>query len=504
MEHVAFTYQSTYPGAMMTLFTKEDIGSEDYSLLEQRIGVFSALYLAFTHRIHPIGHKETKEEIAIRDHFYMEDFVLVAAEFNNEGITGYATAFIVSKENPKVGYVMELTGFQIVSCVYGPWNVKDDDGDIFSMAEVLDYFGLPLEGIKKVDATPAPRKEEEMPPAFTPTKKRVIQNLGSSIYLGQDEEEEDEDEEGTEGPTIEVQRMDFVANSTKKPGKIHLNSDLKPRKKAPEPVPTPVDEEDEEEAEPVEIQRMDFVANSTKKPSKIHLSSDVKPKKKPVEPKVEETPEEEPEPVEVPRMDFVANSAKKPTKIRLNSDKKKKKIPEAPKEDVVNAPVSITPDFTPTKKSQPSAIEQTAYQEEAELLFPLGPKNPNARLFIYFPNDPYVQGLFDEGNRRLSKRDNLSIKEACVFSPTIPTDEWKKPFTSFDLSSWRILALTVDSNDNPMGYLLGHASIKGLSAILDEKGAVAGVSYQGIDIRRPHFSYNELLSAYGISFPEGK
>ena len=50
MEVAAFTYQSRQTGASMTLFTKEDIGSEDYSLLEERIAAFSSLYLAFTHR----------------------------------------------------------------------------------------------------------------------------------------------------------------------------------------------------------------------------------------------------------------------------------------------------------------------------------------------------------------------------------------------------------------------------------------------------------------------
>ena len=129
----------------------------------------------------------------------------------------------------------------------------------------------------------------------------------------------------------------------------------------------------------------------------------------------------------------------------------------------------------------------------------MGPKNPNARLFVYFPDDSYVRGIFEEAGKRLINRKSLSVKEDCLFAPEIPTEEsWKKPLNSFDLSSWRILALTLDLNDAPLSYLLGHVSIPGLALILDEKGMVQGVSLQGIDIRRPHFAYADLLASHGI------
>lgn len=483
MGNVAFTYQCTHAGANMTLFTEEDIGSEDYSLLEQRVSAFSSLYLAFTHRIHPRGHKETKDEILTRESFYPERFALVAAEFNNEGVTGYASAFLVNKYNPKVAYVMELTGFQITDCVYGEWEIKDDDGDLFSLKEMLGYFGIPEEGLKDVVPAPVKRKEEELPPAFTPTKKKTIQNLGNALYV----EEENEDEDDDEVPLINVPRSVFIANSSKKPGKIRLNSDL-PRQKAPA-----IEEEEEEDATPVEVTRMEFVANSSKKPGKIHLQSDKKPK--PVNP----VPKDEPVSIDAHRMDFVANSAKKPSKIRLDSDAKKKKVVVAPKEDPVHPSVSITPDFTPTKKGGVGAIVQNEFKAEPELFFPMGPKNPNARLFVYFPDDSYVRGIFEEAGKRVKNRKSLSVKEDCLFAPEISNDEsWKKPLNAFDLSSWRILALTLDLNDAPLSYLLGHASIKGLALILDEKGMVQGVSRQGIDIRRPHFAYADLLASYGI------
>ena len=498
MEVAAFTYQSRQTGASMTLFTKEDIGSEDYSLLEERIAAFSSLYLAFTHRIHPKGHKESKDEIANRDNFYPENHVLIAAEFDNQGITGYASAFFVSKENPRLGYVMELTGFQVTDCVYGAWEVKDDEGDVFTMEEVLDYFGLPLHGVKNPVA-PVKRNDPVAAPSFVPNKKRTIQNLGTAIRVIDDEEEDDE--EGTQGPTIEVTRAKFVATSSKKPGRILLDSEIKTSKKSAKPVPIPVEEE-EEDASPVEVERMDFVANSHKKPGQIHLASDRK-KEKPVKPIVESPKAEAP--VEVERMDFVANSSKKPTKIHLQSDKKPRKPIVEPKEETVRPPVSITPDFTPVKQGQPGQVSQTAYEAVEDLLFPIGPKNPNARLFIYFPDDEYVRGLFEEASRHLASRSCLSVKEDCLFALEVPQGEkWSEPLSAFDFSSWRILALTVDRDDTPITALLGHALIPGLAIILDEKGAVAGYSEEGIDIRRPHFSYAELLSSHGIAFPKGE
>ena len=282
-----FTYKKTAYDAQLIIFSQEDMTAEDYVDLKSHLSKFDTLFLSQKHHAHPFGHKESKEELEARVHFNMEQWILVAGSFTNRGLTGYESAMIVNRANPRHAFIVDMVGLQVKESIFDSWEIDAEDIGVLSMDEVLEAFDCckkKIVNVKKEE--PVERSIEVISPSFTPNKKRAI-------------------------PTLQ--------NEHRSPKPY----EKKPYPKTPAPKPEFVPAPDEEEQEQEDITPivpsftpLAFEARSSKKPKKIQGFVG---QKKPIIPQKEEeidAESEEKEIIDVPvSPSFAPVSNRKPRNL---------------------------------------------------------------------------------------------------------------------------------------------------------------------------------------------
>ena len=284
---ICFTYKKRSSASEITLFASEDRQAEDYRSLLKQVGQFELLYLSRSHHVHPFGHKETKAETDLRTKFDINKWNLIAAEYDVNARDGFASVFLVNKENKDLAFVIEMTGYQLVDSVFGEWAIEDEFGGVITQSEALDFFGYTNVNekaeIKNERTSESPKVET---PSFTPIKSGKPKNLDfipktnnepakpkparkdEFIFHGKTEfaapiENEDEEEEEVVH-SVQIDMPSFVANSSKKP----RNLDSKPFVK-----PAPISTQDRKEESPSQPLPTSFTPVSSRKPKNLDDSS---------------------------------------------------------------------------------------------------------------------------------------------------------------------------------------------------------------------------------------
>ncbi|MCR5348967.1 MAG: UvrD-helicase domain-containing protein [Bacilli bacterium] len=191
-------------------FDVQDLSSEDYLSIAHEIGKYGMLNVFQKHRIHPYGHKQTKQETESRTLFDMNDWIVAAAYYSGEGTTGFETALIVYKKEPHHAAVVELSTCNVLDFLFEDWTVRYPEFGAVTRNEVLEDFGVLERAVPKTE----PKKEEEEPAPvivsgpFEANKKRKIPIIKTQpkprpeYPPRQEEIPEQDEEEKEESPQV--------------------------------------------------------------------------------------------------------------------------------------------------------------------------------------------------------------------------------------------------------------------------------------------------------------
>ncbi len=450
-----------------------------------------------------------------RTNFHLSEWLFPALVVDENDVP--ASALLLNRAHPENVLVVSLKDKEVVARCFNGAEISEEDGEAMSVKEFLSTLSL---------AAPSS--------SFAPTRQITPANLG--YFSPKEDTEECEDD----GPVhIEVARPAFEPSSKK--GTANLGSSYNTN------LPF---EDEEENDEPIRINvaKESFSASSGKKPRDLGSFSKEK-KKQFMTRREEETGELSQEaisksyvlPAFEPNIQQKANAPqaafetpKVPNQRKFGAKKGEKPAEPAQKKEEISFD---KPGFEPRSKKKPENVpdlkeakNQRRYQakpdfkqekaEEAKL----EPKSPlskaEEKIYVFcrrrdIPdsstifNDPRLtfvarkfarEGkLFFEAALKeinASKTEFIAIedtkKDSFLQEALVPTSE-----------TWDLLALNIEKNWMPYGYLLSHKEDPLLCAVyeLDERGVLSllCLTHNGVSVEDPNLDYQALRS---LCFPQ--
>lgn len=461
--------------------------------------------------IYPYNYDEDQVQKLRREDFSPSEWVIASVTLDYSG--KIKETLLVHKTHQKEGMVLSYPSLNLVSLFYrGFYIIEFEGAEPIEGSLFLETLGIREEVVISEyddDDENAPIIEV-IRPSFKAISKKKIVNLGYSEIQEIDEDSDEEVE-------IEVERPAFVASSNKKPRNLGTYGQKKPafvKRKRPSVIEKPLEKEEPESIASPE--KPAFVPSKGGKPIILKDKAEKKilpprplPKKeepeeaKPIE-MVEATQIEEEKIIHVEKPEFSPSSGNKPKNLHKGLESRRIVYESI---DHATEKKGKETERDPRRESRPAEESERSWTSID--VFKLKPRTAFGEAGLFLKKGESPKTLTD-AEREIAGLKSIRISPNCVFVPNVleDGDMHLGKLSSFDYREWRILAQTLNKNDEPIYNLLQHRKEDGFCILVSLKHRgphIVMISLKGAAFDDPLFvymPYAELKKATGFLIEE--